>query len=194
MPPRVRELWSRLEEDRDNLPRALQKHFREAPEVLQEIVGEMVVHTHWPINKHNVMEKESKAKKQGKGETRSFIFMAQILYLHGTLSESSQKTRSQTAPLSQSLMFFLRRTSIFVQFLLAFPFWDFWRKLCCFLGGNCLWDPVGSVEGSRFQFISWCSWTVKIWREVCGHYHWSGGIFFGKNCAVIRNFGGLDYF
>ena len=73
VPPRVRELWSRLEEDRDNLPRALQKHFREAPEVLEEIVGEIVVHTHWPIDKHNVMKKESKAKKQGRGETRSFI-------------------------------------------------------------------------------------------------------------------------
>ena len=70
---RAMELWSRLEEDRDNLPRALRKHFREAPEVLEDIIGEMVVHTHWPVDKHNNMEKESKAKKQGRGETRSDI-------------------------------------------------------------------------------------------------------------------------
>ena len=70
---RVGELWSALDEDRDNLARALQKHFVTAPEVLEDIVSEMVIHTHWPVDKNNVMEKESKAKRQNNADGNTFI-------------------------------------------------------------------------------------------------------------------------
>ena len=39
---RIQDLWSQLEEDRGNLPRALQTHFPKAPEVLENIIAEMV--------------------------------------------------------------------------------------------------------------------------------------------------------
>ncbi len=73
IPKTMQQLWSQLEEDRDNLPRALQKHFRNAPQVLENIVADMVTHTHWPVDKNNVVEKESKAKRAANGDCNTFI-------------------------------------------------------------------------------------------------------------------------
>ena len=73
IPKTMQQLWSQLEEDRDNLPRALQKHFLEAPGVLENTIAEMVINTHWPVDKNNAVEKESKAKREANGDCNTYI-------------------------------------------------------------------------------------------------------------------------
>ena len=78
---RIQDLWSQLEDDRDILPRALQKHFPKAPEVLENLIAEMVTHTPWPVDKHNVVENESEAKKEPAGECKSAIVVFALFFV-----------------------------------------------------------------------------------------------------------------
>ena len=63
VPDDVKKIWEMLHEDRDNLCRALYKHFADNPAAFKEIVTEMAEETTWPVDKQNSVERESKEKK-----------------------------------------------------------------------------------------------------------------------------------
>ena len=73
VPEDVRPIWAMLHEDRDNLCRALYKHFTQSPEEFRELLVEMAEETTWPVDKLNNIERESKANKAKNGDARSDI-------------------------------------------------------------------------------------------------------------------------
>ena len=73
VPEDVRPIWSMLHEDRDNLCRALYKHFTQSPAEFRELLVEMAEETTWPVDKLNCIERESKANTAKNGDARSDI-------------------------------------------------------------------------------------------------------------------------
>ena len=69
--PEHTELWNQTGESNDRLYKNLRKHFKDAPEEFTLLLRDIVGTTHWPVDRLNMVEKQSAARRPGDASSQS---------------------------------------------------------------------------------------------------------------------------